>query len=421
MYNAECLRLLGNNHHYSRLQKDPTEDIKEEITFLVDKGINNDWITKHEAAFLTQPDPKTPYFYILPTIHKNKHPPPGRPIVSGSGSILEPLSQFCDWFLQPFVKQIPTYLKDTTDVLALLSTLEFNKEKEQLMTLDVESLYTNIPQEATLEVVSDLLNRGAWNYITPPEFILDLAHLALTRNFFELDKNFFLQIQGTSMGSSFTLSLACLYVDHFEKEMVLTEDNPYVNHIKLWKRYVDDILIIWKGTREEATTFITWLNTLNPFLRFTATLGDPAVSFLDLLITERNGSLVTEVYYKPTDRNTLLQFQSFHPRSLKENLPVGQFLRLRRNCTEIMDYKRHAQQLTNKLRARGYPDHLLRRADKRARVSPRETLLQPSTRTNKGDPLICVTTFNPAPYERLQKGQEHPGYDRTYPPAGDPR
>ncbi|KAJ1190754.1 hypothetical protein NDU88_000076 [Pleurodeles waltl] len=61
-----------------------------------------------------------------------------------------------------------------------------------------------------------------------------------------------------------------------------------------------------------------------------------------------------------------------------------------------MDYKKHAQQLTDKLRARGYPDHLLRRADKRGRVSPRETLLQPKSRTNKGDPLICVTTFNPA-------------------------
>ncbi|KAJ1172432.1 hypothetical protein NDU88_004279 [Pleurodeles waltl] len=169
------------------------------------------------------------------------------------------------------------------------------------------------------------------------------------------------------MGSTFAPSLACLYVDHFEKEMVLTEENPYVNHIRLWKRYIDDILIIWRGTKEEATTFITWLNTLNPFLRFTATLGDPAVSFLDLLITERNGSLTTEVYYKPTDCNTLLQFQSFHPRSLRENLPVGQFLRLRRNCTELTDYKKHAQQVTNKLRARGYPDHLLRRADKRAR------------------------------------------------------
>ncbi|KAJ1100609.1 hypothetical protein NDU88_005690 [Pleurodeles waltl] len=185
-------------------------------------------------------------------------------------------------------------------------------------------------------------------------------------------------------------------MDHFKKEMVPTEDNPFFDNINIWERYIDDIFIIWKGSKEEATTFVTWLNALNPFLRFTSTMGDRAISFLDLLITEKNGLLKTEVYYKPTDRNNVLQFRSFHPRSLRENLPVGQFLRLRRKCTELTDFKKHAKKLTDKLQARGYPAYLLRRAEKRARFSNRETLLQPTTRTNKEDTLICVTTFNPA-------------------------
>ncbi|KAJ1144808.1 hypothetical protein NDU88_011103 [Pleurodeles waltl] len=273
MYEEECLCLLGNNHHYKKLSKDPTLEIKEEITFLNREDLDNGWITKPEATFLNQADPKTPYFYILPKIHKNKHPPPGRPIVSGIGSTLEPLSQFCDWFLQPNVKRIPTYLKDTKDVLILLNDLDFDKDQEQLITLDVESLYTNIPQEATLEVISNLLNDGTWDSITPQEFVLDLAHLALTRNFFEFNKNFYLQIQGTSMGSTFAPSLASLYMDHFEKEMVLTDDNPFFDNIKLWKRYIDDIFLIWKGTKEEAITFVTWLNALYPFLKFTSTMG----------------------------------------------------------------------------------------------------------------------------------------------------
>ncbi|KAJ1179973.1 hypothetical protein NDU88_005201 [Pleurodeles waltl] len=56
---------------------------------------------------------------------------------------------------------------------------------------------------------------------------------------------------------------------------------------------------------------------------------------------------------------------------------------------ELTDYKKHAQLLSGKLRARGYPDHLLRRADKRARVSPRETLLHPSSRSIGG--VGCVS------------------------------
>ncbi|KAJ1122525.1 hypothetical protein NDU88_001011 [Pleurodeles waltl] len=149
------------------------------------------------------------------------------------------------------------------------------------------------------------------------------------------------------------------------------------------------------GTREDATTFVEWLNALNPFLRFTSTIGDIELSFLDLLIAEKDGFLKTEVFYKPTDRNNLLQFQSFHPRSLKDNLPVGQFLRLRRNCSELAHYTKRAKKLTKKLRAKGYLAHITRRAEKKGRFSHGYLLLQPSERSEKKERLICVTTFNP--------------------------
>ncbi|KAJ1203299.1 hypothetical protein NDU88_007087 [Pleurodeles waltl] len=88
------------------------------------------------------------------------------------------------------------------------------------------------------------------------------------------------------------------------------------------------------------------------------TIGDNKLPFLDLLIYEHDGGLATEVYYKPTDRNNLLQFQSFHPRALKDNLPVGQFLRLRQNCLTLTDYRKHADKLATKLQAKDYPTHL---------------------------------------------------------------
>ncbi|KAJ1131352.1 hypothetical protein NDU88_009689 [Pleurodeles waltl] len=273
MYRDECERLLGNTRHYKRLSRDPTIDVQEEITFLVSKGKENNWITDHEASYLIQTNPKIPYFYILPKVHKEKIPPPGRPIVSGIGSALEPLSKFVDFFLQPLVKRIPTYLKDTTHVLLLLESIAFDKSKELLITLDVESLYTNIPQEATLEVISNLLDIHMGESQTPPGFILDLAHLALTRNYFKFEDSFFLQTQGTSMGSTFAPSLACLYVDHIVRHTILHEDNPYRDQIKLWKRYIDDVLLIWTGSKEEAQEFAVWLNGANPFLTFTMNIG----------------------------------------------------------------------------------------------------------------------------------------------------
>ncbi|KAJ1216985.1 hypothetical protein NDU88_004583 [Pleurodeles waltl] len=197
--------------------------------------------------------------------------------------------------------------------------------------------------------------------ITPPEFILDLAHLALTRNYFKFDESFFLQTQGTSMGSTFAPSLACLYVDNFKRLVVLHDDNPYRDQIKLWKRYIDDVLLVWTGNKEEALAFAVWLNGANPFLTFTMTIGDNKLPFLDLLIYEHDGGLATEVHYKPTDSNNLLQYQSFHPRALKNYLPVGQFPRLRRNCSSVADYRKHADKLATKLQTKDYPTHLVNR------------------------------------------------------------
>ncbi|KAJ1214531.1 hypothetical protein NDU88_002149, partial [Pleurodeles waltl] len=199
----------------------------------------------------------------------------------------------------------------------------------------------------------------------------------------------------TSMGSTFAPSLACLYVDHFERQVVVHDDNPFLQQSKLWKRYIDNILLVWTGTREEALTLSNWLNAANPFLNFTMTIGDNRLPFLDLLIYENYGALATEVYYKPMDRNNLLQFQSFHPQALKENLPVGQFLRLRQNCSTLTDYRKHAYKLAKKLQAKDYPTHLVKRACKRARNNNRDQLLQPRATKPDMEQIVCMTTFNP--------------------------
>lgn len=38
-----------------------------------------------------------------------------------------------------------------------------------------------------------------------------------------------------------------LYVVCFENDNVFSSKNPFYNHIKLWKRYVDDIFMIYAG------------------------------------------------------------------------------------------------------------------------------------------------------------------------------
>ncbi|KAJ1180319.1 hypothetical protein NDU88_005541 [Pleurodeles waltl] len=122
-YRQECLRLLSDTTYYAPVTRDPTNLLQTQIKSMIEGAKGNAWISSKEAEFLETTHPRTPYFYCLPKIHKGILPPPGHPIVSGIGSVLEPLSTFCDSFLQPLVKGSSTYLKDTKDVLNLIEII----------------------------------------------------------------------------------------------------------------------------------------------------------------------------------------------------------------------------------------------------------------------------------------------------------
>ena len=66
--------------------------------------------------------------------------PPGRPIVSGIGTLTEYVSAFVDRELQPLLANIPSYIKDTTDFLSKLSGFDNIPDNTILVTL-VSQLY----------------------------------------------------------------------------------------------------------------------------------------------------------------------------------------------------------------------------------------------------------------------------------------
>lgn len=72
-------------------------------------------------SFLEVPkNPSTPEIYVLPKIHKNVSPPPGRPIVSVCRSLTERISACVHSFLQPFVNNLPPHIQDSNDFLTKL-------------------------------------------------------------------------------------------------------------------------------------------------------------------------------------------------------------------------------------------------------------------------------------------------------------
>lgn len=102
-------------------------------------------MTKKEARYLVPEAPRLPVIYQLPKIHKNKHCPPGRPILSGIDSILSRVWEYLDYFLQPIVQKSPSYLSDSKHLMNLLQDIPIDDDTI-LVTIDVESLYSSLKQ-----------------------------------------------------------------------------------------------------------------------------------------------------------------------------------------------------------------------------------------------------------------------------------
>ena len=97
--------------------------------------------------------PRTARFYYLPKIHNPPLPKgtiPGRPIVS-CGAPVERISEYVDHHLQHLVGKTLSYLKDTANFLNKVATLGTLLPGCILVTLEVSSLYTNIPHDGGME------------------------------------------------------------------------------------------------------------------------------------------------------------------------------------------------------------------------------------------------------------------------------
>ncbi|KAJ1159325.1 hypothetical protein NDU88_011992 [Pleurodeles waltl] len=233
-YKQEILRQLSDQDCYKISTIDPTKQLSKEILELTTKGFDLCFISKRELQFLNKKNPCIPVIYTLPKIHKNLTNPPGRPIVSGCGSILEPLCKYLD-FIKPFVPLTDAYTRDSMHVIMLYEGLNASTETEILVTMDIQSLYTNIPQADALATRDQPAQVPTW-------FLVEMR-IAMGKNYFMFDK-FYFQTKGVAMGATFAPNLANLYMADYETQHIFSKANPFLGHLRKWSRYIDDVLLI---------------------------------------------------------------------------------------------------------------------------------------------------------------------------------
>ena len=147
--------------------------------------------------------------------------------------------------------------------------------------------------------------------------------------------------------------------------------------ILLWLRYIDDMFILFRGSLKKLNAFIEHANTFHNSIKFTFEYSKTTVNFLDVQVTkDKYHKLQTSIYRKPTKKNLLLKFSSFHPFHIFRNLVYNQSLRL---CTIISTRYQLSTELNNLKQiflARGYPERLIDTQIKKALLINRKHLLK---------------------------------------------
>ncbi|XP_056407822.1 uncharacterized protein LOC130303807 [Hyla sarda] len=415
-----CTSILSDETTYRILERDPTIIFLKELKEILIQARTDCLIDEREYDFLLPNAPRLATFYGLPKVHKGLDPLKCRPIVSGVGNLTQNIGIYLDEVLRPFVLCLPSYLRDTMDLLLKIQDI-IMEEDYWLCSIDVEALYSSIPHNFGINAVAHYLRSRSTHHAAHNQFILTLLEFVLNRNFFIFSSRFYHQLRGTAMGSPVAPTYANLLLGWWEEAIVFGEDNSrFHHHIIYWGRYIDDVAVIWSGPKVEFENFVQSLNTNPVGLKFTFEIHKDSLVFLDVLLERSsNGNISTKIHRKPTAGNSLLMWSSHHPFSLRNGIPKGQYLRLKRNCSSEQVFHHEAKELRSRFQHRGYPNRVLKKAYIETKHVDRSTLLFSKPKAGDRDlPTRIIGTFDAAAKEIRQILTNHWPILKTDPVVG---
>ncbi|XP_076056277.1 uncharacterized protein LOC143034223 [Oratosquilla oratoria] len=185
-------------------------------------------------------------------------------------------------------------LKSAAEFIDILSTSD---PDEDIASLDVESLFTHVPTQETIEIILDYFYRSGRIPLSIPERLLKEILEAYTMEalFLSHRREIFRQVDGVAMGSSLGVLFANMY-------MVAVETRTFNSHHRprIYARYIDDIFI---SIRESSET-MKLADTLkaNSVLNFTIKESkDKTLPLLDVFVEKKEDHYATSVFTKDTN------------------------------------------------------------------------------------------------------------------------
>ena len=133
------------------------------------------------------------------------------------------------------------------------------------------------------------------------------------------------------MGSNASPEIAD--ITFHELEMRIISENQHAIHF--WKRFRDDIFMVYIGTNNELDKFIHTINELHPTFKFSFENSQQSITFLDVQIFkgpryDQQQILDMRTHTKNTDTFQYLHRESCHPSATFKGFVKGEILRYTR-------------------------------------------------------------------------------------------
>ena len=367
-------------------------------------------------------------FYVIWKLHKTANAAGlrSRPIAAAIDYVTGPASHFLHSQLKEDVWRHPHVLKDSLDLIRIVEGLRFATGQIMLTAADVNALYPSIQLERGMTALQWFMEQHTSFNQTLKDLCLKLAHFVLTNNYVECEElgdASYRQIIGTAMGTSFSVVYAVIFMIWLETPIL--NNKRFSQYIRLYKRFIDDLFLIWTGpvaalcefrhalaTADEAISF-DWsgygsqMDAANP--EMVTVKRHDQVNFLDLDMTlqqkrTRMGatSRVTfRPYRKPGNAYAYIPFNSFHGRHTFRGWALAELLRLVTHSSTPELWKEEGSIFYHHLCSRGYPRSFLRTVFQEVTWTRRSELLKGS-RQKKSNEFFetyraCVLTLRNAP------------------------
>ncbi|XP_011705916.1 PREDICTED: uncharacterized protein LOC105461126 [Wasmannia auropunctata] len=296
---------LKDEHTYTRLIKNPSTTLEKDTNSLLKGWLKKKHISKETYLALHCSDTSLPKAYGLPKIHKKDVPL--RIIVSSVNSAVNPLATFLHEIISKSTTPTNSHVTNSFDLYKTLTGKEIG-ESDNLISLDVISLFTNVPVDLALDGISSRWNEIEKNTTIPFEEFMSAIKFVLTSTFFTFNDVIYKQTYGTPTGSSSSPVIAELVMRDLENKALgaINLELPF------YYRYVDDIILAAPSTC--ISKILDVFNSLHPRLQFTVEYeNNRSLSFLDLLLRVVDNRVVVDWYHKSTFSGRYLSFFSNHP------------------------------------------------------------------------------------------------------------